>query len=63
MKIAGVAHEIKNPLNFINNFSELSDRSDIDWKRSMTLSKSYEKVVGHGRQRVPKMSTSQKKNL
>ena len=41
---AGVAHEIKNPLNFINNFSvvaettaddlreELSNRSDIDWE-------------------------------
>ena len=24
---AGIAHEIKNPLNFVNNFSELSRRS------------------------------------
>ena len=25
---AGIAHEIKNPLNFVNNFSSLSDRAD-----------------------------------
>ena len=24
---AGIAHEIKNPLNFVNNFSDLSRRS------------------------------------
>ena len=25
---AGIAHEIKNPLNFVNNFSSLSARTD-----------------------------------
>lgn len=32
---AGVAHEIKNPLNFINNFAELSDNMLIELKESL----------------------------
>ncbi len=32
---AGVAHEIKNPLNFVNNFAELSDAILVDLKASL----------------------------
>ena len=62
---AGVAHEIKNPLNFINNFSvvaeataddllkELSDRSDIDWEEVddliEILREATKRVVEHGK--------------
>lgn len=38
---AGIAHEIKNPLNFVNNFSELS----IDIQKD--LAAHIEKVVSH----------------
>ena len=31
---AGIAHEIKNPLNFVNNFSALSARTDRRTERS-----------------------------
>lgn len=31
---AGVAHEIKNPLNFINNFAELSDELAVELKEA-----------------------------
>ncbi|TVP98606.1 MAG: GHKL domain-containing protein, partial [Balneolaceae bacterium] len=58
---AGIAHEIKNPLNFVNNFSEVSeemmseliealDKGDID--ESMALSKdigaNLRKIHEHG---------------
>ena len=62
---AGVAHEIKNPLNFINNFSvvaettaedlleELSNRSDIDWEEVddliEILLEATKRVVEHGK--------------
>ena len=62
---AGVAHEIKNPLNFINNFSvvaettaddlleELSNRSDIDWEEVddliEILREATKRVVEHGK--------------
>ena len=62
---AGVAHEIKNPLNFINNFSvvaentandlleELSDRDDIDWEEVddliEILQEATKRVVEHGK--------------
>src|SRR6185436_18411498 len=56
---AGIAHEIQNPLNFVNNFSELSvellnealtvsnekDRTDIIRKVGMNL----EKISAHGK--------------
>jgi two-component system, NtrC family, sensor kinase len=40
---AGIAHEIKNPLNFVNNFSELSagfyfEKSKKNWIKQQTSS-------------------------
>ncbi|MCH8558967.1 MAG: hypothetical protein LAT84_14185, partial [Balneolia bacterium] len=32
---AGIAHEIKNPLNFVNNFSEVSDEMIVELKEAM----------------------------
>jgi signal transduction histidine kinase len=59
---AGIAHEIKNPLNFVNNFSELSvdlldelhDAIDANRKAeidelSATLRGNLEKIVEHGK--------------
>jgi GAF domain-containing protein len=59
---AGIAHEIKNPLNFVNNFSDLSRdildelndavsadrRADIDELTTM-LKGNLEKIAQHGR--------------
>ncbi len=33
---AGIAHEIKNPLNFVNNFSEVSAELLVEMKESLT---------------------------
>ena len=30
---AGIAHEIQNPLNFINNFSEVNKELLMSWNR------------------------------
>jgi len=59
---AGIAHEIKNPLNFVNNFAELSadlldelrdaiadqQRAEID-ELTATLKGNLEKIAEHGR--------------
>jgi signal transduction histidine kinase len=59
---AGIAHEIKNPLNFVNNFSELSvdlldelhdavalrRQAEID-ELSATLKGNLQKIVEHGK--------------
>src|SRR5215469_2077908 len=59
---AGIAHEIKNPLNFVNNFSDLSvdllqelhdavsadRRAEID-ELTATLKGNLEKIAQHGR--------------
>ena len=59
---AGIAHEIKNPLNFVNNFSDLSvdlldelhdaialrQQAEID-ELSATLKGNLQKIAEHGR--------------
>ncbi|WP_445384394.1 sensor histidine kinase [Robiginitalea sp. IMCC44478] len=58
---AGIAHEIKNPLNFVNNFSEVSKelleelqeelaRGDMEEVKTITadLIQNLEKIVHHG---------------
>ena len=58
---AGIAHEIKNPLNFVNNFSELNKeliaemRGELDagntgkaLELSMEIESNLEKVINHG---------------
>jgi two-component system NtrC family sensor kinase len=59
---AGIAHEIQNPLNFVNNFSEVSnelidemneelDKGDIDEAKaiSLDLKLNLEKINHHGK--------------
>jgi signal transduction histidine kinase len=59
---AGIAHEIQNPLNFVNNFSEVSselvdeifeeiDKGDINEVRALTgdLKSNLEKITHHGK--------------
>ncbi len=56
---AGVAHELHNPLNFVNNFTELSiemineaiNSSDIDDIKvvTTTLKRNLDKILFHGR--------------
>jgi signal transduction histidine kinase len=59
---AGIAHEIQNPLNFVNNFSEVSnelidemneelDKGDIEEARIIAsdLKKNLEKINHHGK--------------
>jgi signal transduction histidine kinase len=59
---AGIAHEIQNPLNFINNFSEVSSELSEDLKKELDvgkleeakaiatgISENMEKIVHHGR--------------
>ncbi len=41
--IAGIAHEIKNPLNFVNNFSEVS-KELLDELKEEIVNKNYEEV-------------------
>jgi two-component system, NtrC family, sensor kinase len=55
---AGIAHEIKNPLNFINNFAKLSfelvdeivgaDKKDEREETGMYLRQNLEKIHSHG---------------
>jgi signal transduction histidine kinase len=59
---AGIAHEIQNPLNFVNNFSEVSnelidemneelDKGDIDEAKaiSVDIKQNLEKITHHGK--------------
>ena len=59
---AGIAHEIKNPLNFVNNFASLSRELVAEMKEALTrresgeveeladlIDSNLEKVVHHGR--------------
>ena len=59
---AGIAHEIKNPLNFVNNFSEVSrelleelmeemEKGDLEEVKALTedLVQNLEKIVHHGK--------------
>ncbi len=59
---AGIAHEIQNPLNFVNNFSEVSseligemnqelDKGDINEAKaiSIDLKQNLEKITEHGK--------------
>ncbi len=59
---AGIAHEIQNPLNFVNNFSEVSnelivemndelDKGDIDEAKTIALDikQNLEKINHHGK--------------
>ncbi len=42
---AGIAHEIKNPLNFVNNFSEVS-RELLDEMKTELSNKNIDEVIG-----------------
>ena len=59
---AGIAHEIQNPLNFVNNFSEISnelidemkeelDKGDIDEAKAISndIKQNLEKINHHGK--------------
>jgi signal transduction histidine kinase len=56
---AGIAHEIQNPLNFVNNFSELNkelitemqdETDEVEKKQlALTISENLDKVIVHGR--------------
>src|SRR4029077_10932469 len=59
---AGIAHEIQNPLNFVNNFSEVSnelitemvdelDKGDIDEAKAIAsqIKQNLEKINHHGK--------------
>ncbi|MCG2613282.1 ATP-binding protein [Terrimonas sp. NA20] len=59
---AGIAHEIQNPLNFVNNFSEVShelidemneelDKGDIDEAKAIgnDIKQNLEKITHHGK--------------
>ncbi len=59
---AGIAHEIKNPLNFVNNFSELNvelieemkdeiDKGNLEEAKSIAtdIKENQEKIVHHGK--------------
>ena len=59
---AGIAHEIQNPLNFVNNFSEVSnelidemkeklEKGDIDEAKAIAadVKQNLEKIVHHGK--------------
>jgi signal transduction histidine kinase/ligand-binding sensor domain-containing protein len=59
---AGIAHEIQNPMNFINNFSEVSielidemsdelDKGDIEEAKSISkdISQNLDKITHHGK--------------
>ncbi|MDE0035918.1 MAG: HAMP domain-containing sensor histidine kinase [Deltaproteobacteria bacterium] len=50
---AGIAHEIKNPLNFVNNFSELSGELVAEVRE--VLGEVHEKVPGDARDEIDGM--------
>ena len=49
---AGIAHEIKNPLNFVNNFAELSVDLLDELKDAIARPRPPEETAGRGRGRV-----------
>src|SRR5437762_13311978 len=59
---AGIAHEIQNPLNFVNNFSEVSAELIDEWKEQLAtgngqqaiaiaedVKQNLEKIIHHGK--------------
>ena len=56
---AGIAHEIKNPLNFVNNFSALSTELTGELHDVLT----QEKLTEKGRQEVDELTALLKDNL
>jgi two-component system NtrC family sensor kinase len=59
---AGIAHEIQNPLNFVNNFSEVSAELIDEWKEELSkgngkeaiaiannVKQNLEKIIHHGK--------------
>ena len=52
---AGIAHEIKNPLNFVNNFAELrwssrgNCRQSLESQRERLDAAVYDNLIGAGR--------------
>ncbi len=57
---AGIAHEIKNPLNFINNFSEIStellDEMQIELNSGSNGTESVKEIVDNLRQNLEKIT-------
>ena len=56
---AGIAHEIKNPLNFVNNFSALSVELVAELKEALT----QEQLTDKGRGEVDELTSLLKDNL
>jgi signal transduction histidine kinase len=56
---AGIAHEIKNPLNFVNNFSALSSELADDLKGALMK----ERLSDKGREEVDELTALLKDNL
>jgi signal transduction histidine kinase len=56
---AGIAHEIKNPLNFVNNFSALSSELADDLKGVLMK----ERLTDEGREEVDELTSLLKENL
>jgi two-component system, NtrC family, sensor kinase len=56
---AGIAHEIKNPLNFVNNFSALSSELADDLKGALMK----ERLTDKGREEVDELTALLKDNL
>ena len=57
----GIAHEIKNPLNFVNNFSEVS--GELVKEVQEVLSEVREKVPGHARDGIVGILDDLRSNL
>ncbi len=57
---AGIAHEIKNPLNFINNFSEIStellDEMQTELNNNGNSSEGVKEIVGNLKQNLEKIN-------
>ena len=42
---AGIAHEIQNPLNFVNNFSEVNEEMLAELKEALTIGNTKEALT------------------
>lgn len=64
--IAGIAHEIQNPLNFVNNFSEVNNELLVEMKEEMDkghlkeanaiasdIIENEQKIIHHGKRADP----------